>query len=347
MKSQKRTMLLISSVIIIAIASLSVTCVRPIQAIAAEEKKITTVAMWTSAIKTYSYLLGMAIEDIAKKNHPWLRFSTVETAGYIYNLKAHHRNSSLSKNTIPMNNPHSLFLAANKLAPFEEKIVGYKHMATLKLTLAFFGTFNPNIKTLNDLVGKKIALGYKTQITWGDALGRVLEELGIAPKAQVIYAGTEPAATALLDGTADVAAMGIYADGAGKMFIPTPTLVEIFSSGKKLYCIGTGDQVIKSMHKKTGYPDTFITIPAGAIKGIDKEIVTLTVADGLFPRDVFPEELIYEITKLLLSNANKFAEYGSSGKLVSPKGLAYDVTKSGSHPGAVRAFLEYGMSIPD
>ena len=57
----------------------------------------------------------------------------------------------------------------------------------------------------------------------------------------------------------------------------------------------------------------------------------------------FPEDVAYEVTKLILDNIDKFGEYQATGKLMSPEGLVYGWDEKDIHPGALRAYREAGV----
>ena len=57
----------------------------------------------------------------------------------------------------------------------------------------------------------------------------------------------------------------------------------------------------------------------------------------------FPDELAYEITKMIIANIDKFSEYTALGKLMSRTALTFGWPQQDIHPGALRAYKEAGL----
>jgi hypothetical protein len=64
-------------------------------------------------------------------------------------------------------------------------------------------------------------------------------------------------------------------------------------------------------------------------------------------KDVFPEELAYELVKFHLDYYKEMGEYHSMLELFSPGLFTFGQTKKTLHPGAIRAYEEAGLVIPD
>jgi len=296
---------------------------------------------------TGTYVLGFAAGEISK-THPWLRISAAETPGFIYNIKAVNANPATWDKTIIGSGGGVLDLASKGLPPVGEKIRGYKFLLNTIITGNHLVTLNPDIKTPQDLIGKKVALGYKTQINWGYQMDVILRDgLGIIDQMDVSYVGTTPAKDALLDGLVDAAVTGIYWNPLTGDVQLSPVLTALMGTGRPLYFISWGEEAIEKTVSKTGHPLTVATIPAGATEWRTEDTVVGADTAGLGVKDIFSEELAYEVTKLYVDNYGKFGEYHNLGKLFSPGFLAWGWNKKTLHPGAVRAFEEAGVKIPD
>jgi TRAP transporter TAXI family solute receptor len=313
---------------------------------AAEEVVITNM---TASIGGGAYTMSSAMSDLARKYHPWLRISTAETPGYIYNLKAHDKDKGKWKNTIVSTNQAVLYLAAHGMDPFEKKIEGYKFLGTYNTLTRWLVTLDPDIKGPKDLVGKKIGLGYRTQIDWAVTPDYLLKYgWKIRDQLDVVYMGSNPAIGALLDGTIDVAQVDAYMNPFTGEVVGGKPLVELIASGKKVYHIPWGKQCIETTRKESGYKLKAITIPKGSFNGwLTEDIVTWVYSNGFAARDVFPEKYAYELIKLCISHVDKFKEYHKMGALLSPQVLSYGYSKDDLHPGALKAYLEAGVKIPE
>jgi TRAP transporter TAXI family solute receptor len=309
----------------------------------------TIITNLTASIGGGAYTLSSAMTDIARKYHPWLRISTAETPGYIYNLRAHDKDPKKWKNTIVSSNHAVIYLAEQGKAPFKKKITGYKFLGNYNTLTRWLVTLNPNIKGPKDLIGKKIALGFKTQIDWAVTPDYLLQYgWKIKDKLNIVYMGSNPAIGALIDGTVDVAQIDAYMNPfTGEVVGGKPT-VDLIASGKKVYHIPWGKDSIEKTKKETGYPVSSITIRAGAFKGwLKEDIVTWVYTNCFAAKDVFPADLAYELIRLCLQNVGKFKEYHAMGKLLSPEALCYGFTQKDLHPGALKAYKEAGLKIPE
>ncbi len=312
----------------------------------AKEVNITNL---TASIGGGAYTMSSAMSDLARKHHPWLRISTAETPGYIYNLKAHDRDKGRWEDTIVSTNAAVLYLAGEGLEPFDKKISGYKYLGVYNTLTRWLVTLDGNIKKPEDLIGKRIALGFVTQIDWATTPDYIMRHgWGIRDDVNVIYMGSNAAISALLDGTVDVAQIDAYMNPfTGQVVGGRPT-VELIASNRKVNHISWGKEAIEKTRKEAGYPVSPITIPKGSFDGwLDKDIETWVYTNCYAAKESFPEELAYEIIKLSLENIESFGEYHRMGEMLTPELLCYGFTKRDLHPGALRAYEEAGITIPE
>ena len=88
-------------------------------------------------------------------------------------------------------------------------------------------------------------------------------------------------------------------------------------------------------------------IPAGAYKGVTKDVTTVGYSGGFYCSKDLPEDLVYRITKALWENVERFVEVAP----VSYKGQikienALRGTVLPLHPGALKFYREKGLQIP-
>ncbi len=312
----------------------------------AEETNVTNL---TASIGGGAYTMSSAMSDIARKFHPWLRITTAETPGYIYNLKALNKSKDKWNNTIISTNSAVMYLASHGMAPFHEKIEGYKFLGVYNTLTRWLVTLKPNIKKPEDLIGKKVALGFTTQVDWAVTPDHLLKYgWGIRDKLDVVYMGSNPAIAALLDGTVDVALVSAYMNPFTDQVVPEQNTVELIASGKKVYQLPWGKACVEKTRRDSGYPVSPITIRKGSFNGwLDQDIETWVYTNCFAAKDSFPEELAYEIVKLCLTHVKDFKEYHKMGEMLTPEVLCYGFTKKDLHPGALRAYEEAGLKIPE
>ncbi len=336
--ANKEETMKIRCTLVMCLVFLLVTTVSSVDA--REEVKIGALS---APFGTGTYLIQSAAEDLAKKNHPWLRVTHQETPGYVFNIKKLDKEPELKKTTLVGCGSVLNWLASQGEKPLDKKYPSLKLIGNYFLVSNWLATLNPDIKEGKDLVGKKIALGRTPQINWTVEPEAIIRDgWGIRDKVKIQYVGTKPAAAALLDGLVDAAIVGGYFDPLNMKLRESPQTVELLASGRKIFFIPWGEEAVKKTISK-GMPIVPVFLPANTVKGQTEGMHIYTDTAGWWAASEFPEDLAYEFTKLLLDNVSKFGEYGAIGKLMSPKGLVYGGTSANLHPGALRAYREAGV----
>lgn len=303
------------------------------------------VSLITAPFGTGSYVLGSALEEISKKQHPWLRIASSESPGFIFNIKKLDKEPALKKSMIVGSGAGVAGLAASGDKPFDKKYAPpLKLIANYSLGAYWLATLDPKIKSISDLAGKKVALGRAAQINWAvQPESIMLHGYGLGKdKTSIQYVGTKEAVDALLDGNVDAAVVGGYFDPLTKKMEVSPQTAEFLASGRKITHLPWGKGAVNKA-KATGMKMANITVPANAIEGVTTplEVAADTISWMVAPE--FPDDLAYETTKLIISNIQSFGEFHALGKLMSTEGLIYGWETSDIHPGALRAYREAGI----
>lgn len=310
----------------------------------AADRAPVTVSLITAPFGTGSYVLGSALEEISKKNHPWLRISHAESPGFVFNIRKLDREPDLKKTMIVGSGSGVSGLAVAGEKPFDKKYPPLKLLANYNLTAVWLATLDPNIKSVKDLAGKKIALGRAPQINWAVQPEWALRygwELP-ADQVKVQYVGTKEAVAALLDGNADAAVVGGYFDPLTNKLELSPQTVEFLASGRKITHLPWGVEAVKKTIAR-GMNMVPVTIPANTIPGVTTPMEIFADTTGWMVAPEFPEELAYETTKLIINNLKTFGEVHALGKLMSTAAMAYGADPEAIHPGALRAYREAGI----
>jgi len=310
------------------------------------------VAMYTSPLGSSAYQLGLAMEAISRKFHPWLRIYAVETLGGSASMKMLSSDPLKWEIDVSFNGAGETSLERQGLGAFEgfqtlDRRVLVKYCDAMPILL----TFDPDIKSLADVrdKGKSLAMGTREQGIYGGVMaGNYMEyTFGIEPQ----YLDLSVAKNALLDGLADVALAGAILPEKGSDMPPSLTapLIEILSSGRTVYFVdwGTPEQIVdwnKSYFTAESVCPPRV-LPAGAIEGLTKDLQGFTSASCFSAMKDFPEELAYEFTKLCVEHLDLFPEYHALFKFFTPQYIqpSEPFFRELMHPGAVRAFKEAGF----
>jgi len=290
-------------------------------------------------------------------SHPWVRPVQQETAGYVHNLKTMAKDKRLQKTATFGSSTLAIYLAENAYKPFFDEPLkeDWLHLhGEYMLGQSWFVTFDPNIKRVEDLRGKPIAIGLKTQTHWGGATTFVLDKgYGITnDNTKINNLGPVRGLDALFDGQVVAALLSVNVDATQKRFQLGPTVTRIAASGRTYYMIPWPKDVVHKVVRETGFPIYSVTIPPNTLPNqpepfeIFADIGTRTVHKD------FPDELAYELTKAFIEIGPKAGALSTIGVLwnketmVSP--FSFDWKhKDKIHPGAKRAFEEAGMWPPE
>ncbi|HVL55710.1 MAG TPA: TAXI family TRAP transporter solute-binding subunit [Burkholderiaceae bacterium] len=323
-------------------AGVAATLVAASVGAAAQQRAPVTISLITAPFGTGSYVLGAALEDIARKNHPWLRVSHAESPGFVFNIRKLDREPELKKTMVVGSGSGVSGLAISGLKPFDKKYPPLKVIANYNLTAVWLATLDPNIKSVKDLNGKKVALGRAPQINWAVQPEWTMRHGWGLDKVNIQYVGTKEAVDALLDGTADAAVVGGYFDPLTKKLELSPQTVEFLASGRRITHLPWGTDAVKKTIAQ-GMNMAPVTVPANTIQGVGSPMEIFADATAWMVAPEFPEELAYELTKLIINNIKTFGEVHAIGKLMSLDAMAYGWDPKDIHPGALRAYQEAGL----
>ncbi|MBN8991232.1 MAG: TAXI family TRAP transporter solute-binding subunit [Rhizobiales bacterium] len=191
-------------------------------------------------------------------------------------------------------------------------------------------TAESGIKTLADLKGKSLSVG--------------------APKS-----GTE------LNSRAILAAAGLTYKDIGKIeYLPFAESVDLMKNRQlnaTLQSAGLGVASLKDLSTSTnitvvsvpkaivdkiGPPFVSVNIPANTYAGQDKDVPTAAVVNYLVTSAAVPDDLVYQMTRLVFESLPELANAHAAGKEIK---LATAATGSPVplHPGAIRYYREKGL----
>lgn len=291
--------------------------------------------------------------------HPWLRPVQQPSGGYVHNLKVLTRSKPLQTTATIGSSTLAIFLAEQGYKPFFDEPMDVSDLRHLfgeyMLGQIWLVTLDKDIKSVEDLKGKPIGLGLKTQSHWGAGSTFFLEHgYGINfDNTPINNLGPVKAMDALLDGKTKAAMLSVNTDVPPVKRIQIgPTVTRIAASGRWYRMLEWPKEKIKEVVCKTGFPIYSVELPPNTLPNqpepfnIYADIGTRTVHKD------FPEELAYELTKAFIEIGPKAGAMSTIGQLWTPEVMispfAFDWKhKDKIHPGAKRAFQEAGMWPPE
>ena len=280
-----------------------------------------------------------------------------ETPGYTYNIREMARNEKRWPNTIFETEDNLIVLADTAggtpaLKEFLPERIPGPWKALFAIAVASQGTwyitFDPEIKKISDLKGKKVGLGLKTQVNWGQDTTFLLKQgYGIDPtNTKLFYLGPAKMTEALLNRQVDAICMGMLASNrpGDKQWLPSSVYRKLQASGRKLYYIPAEPKVIEKINKKFNSYWVMETVKAGTLKDQEKDIIVAVSRPLLAVHPTFSEELAYKYVMAIVKLAPVVAEFSGLWKYVwNLEGMVGGLTENNTHPGAMKAYKELGL----
>ncbi len=155
-----------------------------------------------------------------------------------------------------------------------------------------------NIKGIQDLKGKKVAVGAPGSGVEANA-SQILKFFGLTyDDIEEDYLSFGEAASRLKDRQIDAAFLT-----AG---VPTAAVMDVAAT-QDINLLSLSDEEIKSLNKT--YPFlTKVVVPAGIYNGVDQDISTVALKATLVAEASLSEDVVYNITKAIFENTDKLVE---------------------------------------
>ncbi|MCX8023069.1 MAG: TAXI family TRAP transporter solute-binding subunit [Syntrophorhabdaceae bacterium] len=279
--------------------------------------------MGTSTVGGIYYSIGVPIAQVVNKYLPEVHITPEITSGSTENIRL----LAQGKLQLGLTVPFKTVEAMNGLPPFNQKIPLRAVFRTVPVVNLFVVLANSNIKTMEDLKGKRVNLGQPGGLD-ENALG-ILEAYGITKKdikwsVQGVAQGVE----GLKDGKFDAV-------------ITTVPLINQLKATHDIRILFPDEAHIDKMAAKVKGWSKWL-MPPGTIKGIDKPIYVPDFGSQLSCMENMSADLVYKITKTSIERLDElramFAPYRDVTKelAASPVGVPL-------HPGALKYFKEAGI----
>jgi TRAP transporter TAXI family solute receptor len=298
---------------------------------------------------TGAYVASLAISQVISELHPWLRATNLESLG---TADAVTTTDALEpgrrKHSFIMSMPNVEFTKARLgEKPYKRKYNDLKFIATISIANFGFCTYNPDIKSPRDLIGKTIAVFMKgsAPTTLSDAILR--DGWGIYDKIRLSYHSPMAFGDILTTRVADAAFGVLVVPLKGGKFGSNPYFDTIRMS-RTTYWLGVSEEDIERINERNPWKASREMIPKDALGAGQpaKDTGLISVPTIMAGWDMGNEEVVYELTKFLAENADTL----SSRLQGRPFGLKFmtqypGLTEDMVHPGALRYYREKGVII--
>ncbi len=188
------------------------------------------------------------------------------------------------------------------------------------------------IKTLQDLVGKKVVVGAQGSGTAVNA-EQILKAAGIWDKITPVYADFRQGAQMLKLGQVDAVFLT-----AG---IPTSAVVELATT-TPVNLVSIPDDVLKKLHEQGYKFYVRVVVPKDTYNGMTSDVPTLAVKAMLACDAKLPDKVVYTITKILFEHLDELKQAHKRAAAISLD-KALDGMSIPLHPGAEKYYKEKGV----
>lgn len=291
----------------------------------ADQKKFINIA--TGGTAGVYYPLGGAIAEILNKNVPGMNATAQSTGASVANINM----LKDGKVELALVQNDTAYYAFNGTEMFKDKkVANLKGISTLyNETIQIVVLENSPIKTINDLKGKKVAVGSIGSGTEANAR-QILEVYGITYndlKPQYLSFGE--AANGLKDGNVDVA---FVTAGA-----PTAAIQDIAFQNKVRLIPFEADKADALIKKYPFYAKQ--TVKANTYPGQTVDIMTVAVKAMLVVPENLDADTVYKMTKAIYTNTDRLKAAHKLGEGIT-KESALEGMPIPVHPGADKFFKE-------
>ena len=195
-------------------------------------------------------------------------------------------------------------------------------------------TMDANIKSVQDLKGKKVSIGAAGSGVYFNAID-VLEAAGLS-EADIIpqFQSFGDSADALKDGKIDAA---FIVAGA-----PTPAIQELATS-TNAYLVPIDGEISQKLMETSPYYTEY-KIPANTYNGQTEDVTTVTVKATLIVSASASEDDVYNITKAIFDNVEEITAAHAKGAELSLENATAGMTAP-FHKGAAKYFAEKGVTV--
>lgn len=199
-----------------------------------------------------------------------------------------------------------------------------------------FSFAEKNIKSIQDLVGKKIGLGPSTTPT-GRTCAKVLEMLGLKGKAKWYF---NSSSSELGERIKD----GIYDAGFYGVSHPWSVLLDL-TSRKKLNFLGVTGKYAEEVVKSTGGRYFPVELPPKVYPNQPNPVATFGSFQTTLARADVPEDVVLEILTILDEHFNEFRTAYPPAGITFHNFKVQQVVQAPLHPGTILWLKKHGVTV--
>ncbi len=317
----------------------------------APEQEIVTLEFFTAS-PTFAtpYQVALAITEMLHGKHPWLRGATpVPGMGAATAIQASEPLPPERKNLSFISGPATPTFPQLKagVEPYTRKYPDIKLVMTIRQGTWTFVTYNPEIKTGQDLIGKKVALHPGPQDPNYLGIAILRDAWGVWDKIIPSHHSVAGHKDLLVTGIVDASFATSINQAAGGKWMVTAQVPPIVSA-KQSYWMNVTEEDVGKVNAANIWKTWLVRMPKDAagkdMPPEDTGMVGWTVMMTCW--DSVDEGIVYELVKFVAENPADWEAYTQN-----PGGAEFlgafgpGITEADVHPGALRYYKEKGVKI--
>lgn len=296
------------------------------------------------AFGSVTYQLSFAVAEVLKTVAPQYHLLPVETSGAAASVI---KGAARPHTTLMAFGALTFRQAIQGMAPFRKTYPDLKFLGFATQNVQTLITYDPAVKTLADLKGKRIGMSVRPSVCGLDHWEIVRRGIAGGESMNPSYMNWGALQSALMDGTIDAAALGISTNPTGP-WAPLSMYAELVASKGAPRFLDIDEACIRAASEARGLPYRPVLMPRGAIAENvpDRDVTTWEERIGVLAFASMSDDLAYAVTKILCEHQADLAALSPVGRnmslavtVPSPDFLADEQI----HPGALRYYREKGL----
>ncbi len=285
-------------------------------------------------------------ERLIAKRHPWVRLVAQESPGFVYNIREMAANKKRYKTTTFWSSTGGLWAAETAQKGFFPKPIprdDFRWLVTRSSNCIWFGTLDPNIKSIKDFSGKKIGLGRRSQTHWALFTTKAIKVGEGVNDAKLEYLGNHAGMAALLDGRVDVTVLIATMTADQTVVFPAGPVRKIAATGRKYYNIPISRAATMKVNKELNSPFVSHRIAANKLPNQPEEMDCLGDYVFMAAHKDFPDDVAHALTTVFLDIDTAAGKYLGGGKLYRRSSMCVVPNGIQPHPAALKACKDFGV----
>jgi len=307
------------------------------------------ISIYTLTAGSTTHLFGVTLAGLIKKQSKWLKATAVEGFGPTRNLRMLAAKPEIRSKTLIFSCPGNQWLLEKGRVKGVKPYFDHRQVACWGNPANGFISLNPKITKFEDLKGKRVGVDMKYFFGRATLPLEVIKQYFSLEDINIQYLTPSAGLDALRDKLLDVYfGMGTMIS-LGEAVPSSPTQAFLDTIREKPYFLSPSPEKVKAgMAAIGGYPAAPVTVAPKTFHPKQDVPWTLMVGSTLTwgADKAMPDDVVYEVTKILYENMPRFAEVHPAGRFLSKETIGLlGVTEDRVHPGALKFYKEVGVKI--